>query len=616
MANIKDKYLIVYYLLSIIRCLEPLNSFTLKDTQNDELIEIIDPDLLPQKDDKDIYYLAILHTTDIHGSFYEKTVQLPSGNIYSIGGLEYFGKYVNILRKQWGEQFLYFDSGDHFQGGLESSLSKGKVILDTFNKLKVQKSAMGNHEFDYGNDFLYDYMNNSNFEWLVANIKNKTTNSYYTFPKQNRTSIIEMENGIKIGLIGLSTIETPSTTEGDVKDLEFEYYADIVIKESENLRNQGANAVVVLGHLGLTCKNDANDVKYNYTLRDKNTIQKECGQNDEATILLKKLPPGTIDLFLGGHKHDVAHHWINGFPVVSSDINGKYAALVYLPFDRKTKKILNEKIVMEGPLPICGKIFSKNHRCDVVVLNDEEEKFYGKIINFKFHGVEMSKDESLKIISETYKDAFDKYAKDILTFTNEHFEVTKEHENALGNFYTDFLRQITGAEISVIGPGNLRAPFYRGNITNATIHGFAPFNNNPVRFKAYGKEIKKIMTQIQEGSYGFYPVSGLQLTVKAKPKKKLISVMRYDGKKVTELEDDRLYTMASIAFNFPVNPEKKGGDDFAKVSLWFKPKDIEAVKINGEEITREILINYLRKIDELKANKYYDVNHPRMRIID
>ena len=47
---------------------------------------------------------------------------------------------------------------------------------------------------------------------------------------------------------------------------------------------------------------------------------------------------------------------------MSNDLNGKYAQIIYLPFDKNTKKILNNKIIMEGPLPVCEKLFKiKNY---------------------------------------------------------------------------------------------------------------------------------------------------------------------------------------------------------------------------------------------------------------
>ena len=40
------------------------------------------------------------------------------------------------------------------------------------------------------------------------------------------------------------------------------------------------------------------------------------------------------------------------------------------------------------------------------------------------------------------------------------------------------------------------------------------FSNNIVKFKAYGWEIKKMFAQLQKGSRGFYPASGLKMIVK------------------------------------------------------------------------------------------------------
>ena len=156
--------------------------------------------------------------------------------------------------------------------------------------------------------------------------------------------------------------------------------------------------------------------------------------------LLNKLDKGVIDLFLAGHKHDVTHHWINGFPVMSNDRNGKYAQIVYLPFDRKTKKLLNEQIVMEGPLPICEKIFKNKKICDLAVINEEEYKAFGNLLPYKFHNKLIEKEAKITEIANKYLNKFNQYDKDYLTKTNEHLEADKSKETAMANFYTDFLR--------------------------------------------------------------------------------------------------------------------------------------------------------------------------------
>ena len=607
------KYIFSYFFFTsfiIIFCKE--NSIKdIKINEEDEIIELKDLETpLPSPNDPDIFYIPIILTNDIHGSFYPKKMLLPSGITYSIGGLEYLGKYISIMYEEWKDRLLFFDAGDQFQGGLEGYISQGKIIMDFFNEVKTNNSVIGNHDFDYGLDFLKDYMNSSKFDWVIDNIKNLTTGKHMTFPKQKITTMLEIE-GIKIGIIGLVTIETPSTTNTVMPDLVFEEYLNIIDRESSSLKKKGANAIIVLGHLGVSCKDDSNNIKLEYKLRDKNTIQGTCSEGDEAFILLSKLKKDTIDLFLGGHKHTVSHNWINDIPFISSDSNGKYAEIVYLPFNKTSKQLINDKILIEGPLPGCEKLFQNNKVCDLTISNEEEETKYGKLLNFTFHDKMITKDETITKIGDKYRPLYNEYDNDYLTVTYENFGVSKGNE--MGNFYTEFLRHISGADISVVNPGAFRTAFYRGNITNATVHSFDPFGNDLVLFQAYGWEIKKMFSQLQKGSKGFYLTSGLKMTVRNKPSKKLISIKLYDGFKEKEIQDNQLYTIASSDFCFPLEPKYKGGDDFETVYKWFRPRNGTYVNISNFYNSRDMLIDYMRKIDELKGSKYYNEDDLRLR---
>ena len=582
--------------------------------EDKKVLNLYPEDQLPDPNDPNIFYIPIIHTNDIHGSFYPKKVLLPNGKTYKIGGLEYLAKYINIMSKIWGNRLLYFDSGDQFQGGIEGYISRGKIIMDYFNEIGVQKSVIGNHEFDYGMEFLKKYMNLSKFDWIIDNIKNKTSGQYITFPHQKKSTIIEIE-GIKIGIIGLATVETPSSTKTRIPDLEFEDYKKIIEDESAKLKNDGAAAVIVLAHVGVYCRNDKNEVKLKYKLRDKLTAQGDCNKNDEAYILLNKLNSNIIDLFLAGHRHDIVHNWINNIPVSANGRNGKYTQIIYLPFHRDTHKLINDKIVIEGPIPICEKLFEKKQICDLAVVDEKDEENFGELLNYKFRDQIISNEEKITEIGKKYLEEFNKYDKDILTFTLEHIESTKERENVLGNFYTDFLRQISGADISLVNAGSFRTPLYRGNITNATIHSFDPFGSNIIKFKAYGWEVKKIIEQIQIGKHGLYPISGLKIILNKKYKK-LTSIKLYDGYKETEFEDGKEYTLASNDFCFPLNDEGIGGDDFTTVYQWFRPRDKEKVIIGNNNNSRDLLIEYLRNIEQLKGDNHYNLEDQRIRIVE
>ena len=595
-------------------CIISLVLISVYNLKEEEIIDLDPQSEVPDPNDPEILYIPIIQTNDIHGSFYPKKILLPSGGIYYIGGLEYLGKYISIMSEQWGDRLLYFDTGDQFQGGIEGYISQGQIMMDFFNELEVEKSIIGNHEFDYGVPFLKKYMNRSNFDWIIDNVRNTTSGQYITFPHQKKSTIIEI-GGIKLGLIGITTVETPTSTNVALPDLKFEEYKKIIEEESKKLKNEGANAIIVLGHVGLYCNNDLDEVKLEYKIRNKDLKQEDCRNTDEAYILLNKLNKGVIDLFLGGHKHDVSHHWINDIPIVTNDKNGKYAQIIYLPFNRNTHELISDKILFEGPLPICDKLFKNKKLCDLSVVTEQDEKAFGELLNYRFHGKLIEKEENITKIGNKYLDIFNEYDKDFLTFTLEHIESSKAHENALGNLYTDYLRHMSGVDIAVVNPGAFRTPLYRGNITNATIHSFDPFGNDIVKFKAYGWEIKKMFQQLQKGSKGFYPVSGLKMTVRNIPTRKLLSIKLYDGFKETEIKNNQLYTLASNDFCFPLEPDEEGGDDFKKVYQWFRPREAEYVIVGRYNSTRDTLIEYLRYIDQLKSDKYYNINDQRMRII-
>lgn len=71
------------------------------------------------------------------------------------------------------------------------------------NKIGFDVVVLGNHEFDYGTDFLKNRMEQSEFEWVCANINTDTSE----LPEPNEYVSITKDN-IKITFLGL--VETNS----------------------------------------------------------------------------------------------------------------------------------------------------------------------------------------------------------------------------------------------------------------------------------------------------------------------------------------------------------------------------------------------------------------------
>ena len=99
--------------------------------------------------------------------------------------------------------------------------------------------------------------------------------------------------------------------------------------------------------------------------------------------------------------------------------------------------------------------------------------------------------------------------------------------------------------------------------------------------------------------------------------RKVLSIKIFDGLKEYDIEDEKLYSIASTNFLFPIKEGVKGGDDFKNISKWFKPRNAEYIKNEfGSSYTKDNFIEYLRNIEVLKADKHYDEENKRIRIIN
>jgi 2',3'-cyclic-nucleotide 2'-phosphodiesterase (5'-nucleotidase family) len=103
------------------------------------------PGLTAAADEAALVTLSIVGTSDLHG------VALPKNSRF--GGLPLLAGYVNNLRAARasdGGTVVLIDSGDTFQGDVESNLSEGALIVDAYNTMGYAAEAIGNHDFDFG----------------------------------------------------------------------------------------------------------------------------------------------------------------------------------------------------------------------------------------------------------------------------------------------------------------------------------------------------------------------------------------------------------------------------------------------------------------------------------
>lgn len=567
------------------------------------------------KNDKndDLVIIPIIGINDIHGRLIPKEIKsLPNGlKILRNSGLTLFSSYVSVLNKEYDGNIIVLDAGDQYQGTLESNLFFGAPVISFFNYIKNRSipiaTAIGNHEFDFGYANMFRTFERGEYPYLAANIYNRTNGKIWEFPQTQRSTIFQIMN-VSIGVIGLSTQESPYTSSLNLNELDFRDYIPIVIEESKKLRDKNVDIVLLVAHIGTLCTGDQQDLVKLMLRRIKTNQKTICNEADELYKLVSGLPIGLIDGVIGGHRHGIMHHWINGVPVMIGDYNARHFNVLYLTYDKKNKKILNNESLIEGPIPICEHLLKGEKTCFVensknLIKNYSFFHDDTEVVNFTFHGEIIKEDKNLLQLFEFYTIETEKHKKEIIANISQPMSLSNFKECELGNFVSDIALKHTNSEISIVNRGVIRIPWPAGPITNYDLFLTFPFDNYFVSFETTGDNIIEMIKTVQSGQKAFYFVGGTYLEVCENPKK----VLKLTLSNGEEIQTNKIYRVVTTNFLF------QGGDDFRNV-------DFKSMKINN--FTNFPLIRDLvglelkeKKIINIKENPIVNESKPRMKVI-
>ena len=218
--------------------------------------------------------LTIVHVNDVHGrlKFDEGQKEIGFGRLKTK---------VDELKED-NPNVLLLNAGDTFHGVVDVNLTEGKAMVDLMNEVGFDAMVPGNHDFNYGYKRLLELKDLAKFPIVGANIlKDKDNKSDF-----EPYTIKEMENGLKVGIFGLTTEETkfkshPDNTEGINFGKPVEIAKDVVKK----LQEEKVDVIVALVHLG----NEGTTL----------TTSKEIAENVKG-----------IDLIVDGHSHEIENEVI------------------------------------------------------------------------------------------------------------------------------------------------------------------------------------------------------------------------------------------------------------------------------------------------------------------
>ena len=177
---------------------------------------------------------------DLHGKLLDNSSQ---------PGVDELTSFLRSARAE-NPNTVLLSSGDMWQGASESNLTHGRIMTDWMNSLSFTSMTLGNHEFDWGEEFIEANAELADFPFLAINIYDRATNERVDYCDPSVTvSFGEATIGI-IGAIG----DCYSSISGDkVENIYFktgEELSSLIRAESERLRAEGADFIILSIHDG------------------------------------------------------------------------------------------------------------------------------------------------------------------------------------------------------------------------------------------------------------------------------------------------------------------------------------------------------------------------------
>ena len=426
-------------------------------------------------------FLRIIATNDFHGALE------PRADASGVrrGGAAYVAAAIERARAECapGCATLLLDGGDMFQGTPASNLAYGRPVVDYYNRMGYAAAALGNHEFDWGTDSLRARMRQAKYGIFGANVRQTNGRDVQWI----RNDTIVTRGTAKIGIIGVSTVVTPTTTRAaNVAGLRFADPAPIVDSIGTVLRKRGANFIVVIAHAGAFCDRAG---------------AADC--SGEIIDLAQKVTT-KVDAIVSGHTHSLVNTVVKGIPIVQARSSGRAIDILDLPLPPSSPGLEIRHEVRE----IADDTLHANAAVDSIV--QRAVRRVSALVN-----------RHVATIPATLTRQGNQYA--------------------LGNLIADAQRWAARGDVAIMNNGGIRTDLRAGEATYGSLFELQPFGNVLYALTMTGTQLRGLLEAMLAKSVNDH-ISGL--TVRYDPAKpvgsRLVSVTMSDG---SPLSDTRSYNV-------------------------------------------------------------------------
>ena len=411
--------------------------------------------------------IVILYTSDVHCGM---------GDNFGYAGLEAIKEHFENA----GDKVFLVDDGDAIQGDHVGTLTQGEAIIDLMNKAGYDVAIPGNHEFDYGMDRFLELVDKAEYQYISCNF-NKSGELVLD------PYVIKEAGDHKIAFVGVTTPKTLTSSTpkyfmdengefiyGFFQDETGEGVYNAVQKAVDDARGEGADIVVVMGHMGL---------------------ELDCSPWTYAEVIENT---NGIDVFLDGHSHDTEQVVMknkDGEDVIRSACGTKLAGIGWVRISAEDGSITSGLYSWNNGVPAYELFDIDNDMAKEVAAKNAE-------LGDKLNEVVAVTNVDLTIYDPEAVDA-----------EGHPVRVIRVAETNLGDLCADAYRDQSGADIAFVNGGGIRTSIEKGDITFGDIINVHPFGNMLTVIEVTGQQILDALewgTRNVPGENGGFPqVSGL-----------------------------------------------------------------------------------------------------------
>ena len=523
--------------------------------------------------------LTILAVNDFHGGLYE--APLADQPDQAVGGLPWLAGAVDAVRQE-DPDLLLLDGGDMFQGSWPVNATQGMGSVRAMNLLGLDAAAVGNHEFDYGpladgdpenrRGALEAAAREAEFTWLSANLF--TEGGARWSPEGIAPWTLLERKGLRIGVVGLSTVTTPQTTLlENVEDLDFREGVQAVEEILPEVREAEPDVMVLVAHLTGRCE-PAGYLQ----------LGEPCTPGDEIGALLTELPRGTFDVMVLGHTHTLMAHRVDDTFLLQNRSQGHVLGRVDLVVgpegvDHDASTIHPPWAMVHAPV---------DPGCEEGEYDLSPQELDGRTVTPSAEALDLVR--SLEEEAGSLCDPVGCAARVL--------ERSREAESEVGNLLSDAIAwAFPDADFALQNSGGLRANLPEGTLRREHLQAVMPFDNRVVVVELTGAQVQKLLRIGSSGAQGIMQVAGARFHFD--PSITTGSDLDGDGE-VSAWERDRLCDLT--VGGAPVDPEETyrvatsdflygGGDHLG-------PAFEGAPILEEGPLLREILFAYVEEQEE------------------